>query len=183
MGSCFNPFLKFDEFITVGIDIVPAVEVRVCLKSFLLTWWHLKGFPVCWLSAGITEWKNRSWNGSSVCSVVKQIQQKAKWSLLCNYKSTDFHGWIDSVPSVKTDKFDSIFLFVCLFFPFLECLQVWLPQPSASAAPSACRWCSGGLPAPAPQPHRLPARPAFPRGGLLPASILLSLTVPALDLL
>ncbi|XP_072520125.1 S-adenosylmethionine sensor upstream of mTORC1 [Salminus brasiliensis] len=26
VGSCFNPFLKFDEFITVGIDIVPAVE-------------------------------------------------------------------------------------------------------------------------------------------------------------
>lgn len=29
VGSCFNPFLKFDEFLTVGIDIVPAVEVRV----------------------------------------------------------------------------------------------------------------------------------------------------------
>lgn len=28
VGSCFNPFLKFDEFLTVGIDIVPAVEVR-----------------------------------------------------------------------------------------------------------------------------------------------------------
>jgi hypothetical protein len=27
VGSCFNPFLKFDEFLTVGIDIVPAVEV------------------------------------------------------------------------------------------------------------------------------------------------------------
>ncbi|KPP74330.1 putative methyltransferase BTM2 [Scleropages formosus] len=26
VGSCFNPFLKFDEFVTVGIDIVPAVE-------------------------------------------------------------------------------------------------------------------------------------------------------------
>ncbi|XP_066505996.1 S-adenosylmethionine sensor upstream of mTORC1 [Hoplias malabaricus] len=26
VGSCFNPFLKFDEFFTVGIDIVPAVE-------------------------------------------------------------------------------------------------------------------------------------------------------------
>ncbi|XP_048864572.1 S-adenosylmethionine sensor upstream of mTORC1 isoform X2 [Brienomyrus brachyistius] len=26
VGSCFNPFLKFDEFLTVGIDIVPAVE-------------------------------------------------------------------------------------------------------------------------------------------------------------
>ncbi|KAG9342284.1 hypothetical protein JZ751_016786 [Albula glossodonta] len=27
VGSCFNPFLKFDEFLTVGIDIVPAVEI------------------------------------------------------------------------------------------------------------------------------------------------------------
>lgn len=36
VGSCFNPFLKFDEFLTVGIDIVPAVEVRT-LFSFLLT--------------------------------------------------------------------------------------------------------------------------------------------------
>lgn len=27
VGSCFNPFLKFEEFLTVGIDIVPAVEV------------------------------------------------------------------------------------------------------------------------------------------------------------
>ncbi|XP_027893868.1 S-adenosylmethionine sensor upstream of mTORC1 isoform X2 [Xiphophorus couchianus] len=26
VGSCFNPFLKFDDFLTVGIDIVPAVE-------------------------------------------------------------------------------------------------------------------------------------------------------------
>ncbi|XP_051918111.1 S-adenosylmethionine sensor upstream of mTORC1 isoform X1 [Hippocampus zosterae] len=26
VGSCFNPFKKFDEFLTVGIDIVPAVE-------------------------------------------------------------------------------------------------------------------------------------------------------------
>ncbi|XP_030222866.1 S-adenosylmethionine sensor upstream of mTORC1 isoform X1 [Gadus morhua] len=26
VGSCFNPFLEFDEFLTVGIDIVPAVE-------------------------------------------------------------------------------------------------------------------------------------------------------------
>ncbi|XP_077567270.1 S-adenosylmethionine sensor upstream of mTORC1 [Stigmatopora nigra] len=26
VGSCFNPFMKYDEFLTVGIDIVPAVE-------------------------------------------------------------------------------------------------------------------------------------------------------------
>ncbi|RXM28084.1 putative methyltransferase BTM2-like [Acipenser ruthenus] len=26
VGSCFNPFLKFDEFLTVGIAIVPAVQ-------------------------------------------------------------------------------------------------------------------------------------------------------------
>ncbi|XP_048355532.1 S-adenosylmethionine sensor upstream of mTORC1 [Sphaerodactylus townsendi] len=26
VGSCFNPFLKFEEFLTVGIDIIPAVE-------------------------------------------------------------------------------------------------------------------------------------------------------------
>ncbi|KAM3832359.1 S-adenosylmethionine sensor upstream of mTORC1 isoform 1-T1 [Vipera latastei] len=26
VGSCFNPFLKFEQFLTVGIDIVPAVE-------------------------------------------------------------------------------------------------------------------------------------------------------------
>ncbi|XP_019748884.1 S-adenosylmethionine sensor upstream of mTORC1 isoform X2 [Hippocampus comes] len=28
VGSCFNPFKKFDEFLTVGIDIVPAVELQ-----------------------------------------------------------------------------------------------------------------------------------------------------------
>lgn len=39
VGSCFNPFLKFDEFLTVGIDIVPAVEVWVliCSAYFLFT--------------------------------------------------------------------------------------------------------------------------------------------------
>ncbi|KAM6960687.1 S-adenosylmethionine sensor upstream of mTORC1 [Aplochiton taeniatus] len=26
VGSCYNPFLTFEEFLTVGIDIVPAVE-------------------------------------------------------------------------------------------------------------------------------------------------------------
>lgn len=36
VGSCFNPFLKFDEFLTVGIDIVPAVEVRVLIVSLHL---------------------------------------------------------------------------------------------------------------------------------------------------
>lgn len=35
VGSCFNPFLKFDEFLTVGIDIVPAVEVWVYLFWFV----------------------------------------------------------------------------------------------------------------------------------------------------
>lgn len=38
VGSCFNPFLKFDEFLTVGIDIVPAVEVRG-----LLFWMFVSG--------------------------------------------------------------------------------------------------------------------------------------------
>lgn len=36
VGSCFNPFLKFDEFLTVGIDIVPAVEVRPPALGFSL---------------------------------------------------------------------------------------------------------------------------------------------------
>lgn len=36
VGSCFNPFLKFDEFLTVGIDIVPAVEVWVLFHSIHL---------------------------------------------------------------------------------------------------------------------------------------------------
>lgn len=68
-------------------------------------------------------------------------------------------------------------------FSHSECVQMWLPQPSASAASSAGRWCSRGLPPPAPKPHRLSAGPAFPRGGLLPASVLLPLAIPALDLL
>lgn len=37
VGSCFNPFLKFDEFLTVGIDIVPAVEVSLFILLILLT--------------------------------------------------------------------------------------------------------------------------------------------------
>ncbi|XP_059916318.1 S-adenosylmethionine sensor upstream of mTORC1 isoform X2 [Gadus macrocephalus] len=32
VGSCFNPFLEFDEFLTVGIDIVPAVELQQPLE-------------------------------------------------------------------------------------------------------------------------------------------------------
>ncbi|XP_078272804.1 S-adenosylmethionine sensor upstream of mTORC1 isoform X2 [Rhinoraja longicauda] len=32
VGSCFNPFLKFDEFLAVGIDIVPAVELQQPLQ-------------------------------------------------------------------------------------------------------------------------------------------------------
>ncbi|XP_055505971.1 S-adenosylmethionine sensor upstream of mTORC1 isoform X2 [Leucoraja erinacea] len=32
VGSCFNPFLKFDEYLAVGIDIVPAVELQQPLQ-------------------------------------------------------------------------------------------------------------------------------------------------------
>ena len=70
----------------------------------------------------------------------------------------------------------------CLFSPS-ECVQVWLPQPPASAASPAGRRRGRHLPPPSPQPHRRLARPAVPRGGLLTAPLLLPFTVPALDLL
>ncbi|NP_001076819.1 S-adenosylmethionine sensor upstream of mTORC1 [Xenopus tropicalis] len=34
VGSCYNPFLKYEDFLAVGIDIVPAVET-VCKCDFL----------------------------------------------------------------------------------------------------------------------------------------------------
>lgn len=130
--------------------------------------------------------KQRTWNETTQTEVsvaVKQIQQKANWNKLCIrqlqvHRFSCFHVWIELLEWKEL----SFGLFACIF-SFSECLQVWLPQPSASAASSACRGCSGGLPTPAPQPHRLPACPAFSCGGLLAAAVLLSLTISALDLL
>ena len=38
VGSCFNPFAEFDEFLSVGIDISPAVTVMGLLLIIIINY-------------------------------------------------------------------------------------------------------------------------------------------------
>lgn len=128
--------------------------------------------------------KLRTWNYTTKTEVsvaVKHISQISKVKQTLHFAITSPMIFIFGLNRVYWEwKELNSGLFACIIS---ERLQVWLPQPSASAASSACRGCSGGLPTPAPQSHRLPARPALSCGGLLAAPVLLSLTISALDLL
>ncbi|XP_072291291.1 S-adenosylmethionine sensor upstream of mTORC1 [Eucyclogobius newberryi] len=88
VGSCFNPFLKFDEFLTVGIDIVPAVEsVHKC--DFL----NLQLQPPLQLSRDAVEAFLRQLH-SPIDSLPAQLFHVVVFSLLLSYFPSPYQRWI-----------------------------------------------------------------------------------------
>ncbi|XP_070972144.1 S-adenosylmethionine sensor upstream of mTORC1 isoform X2 [Oncorhynchus clarkii lewisi] len=77
VGSCFNPFLKFDEFLTVGIDIVPAVELQQPLQ--------LAGDTV---EAFLRQLR------SPIDSLPAQLFHVVVFSLLLSYFPSPYQRWI-----------------------------------------------------------------------------------------
>lgn len=88
VGSCFNPFLKFDEFLTVGIDIVPAVE-SVYKCDFL----NLQLQPPCQLSQDALETFLRQLH-SPIDSLPAQLFNVVVFSLLLSYFPSPYQRWI-----------------------------------------------------------------------------------------
>uniref|UniRef100_A0A3B3ZA09 S-adenosylmethionine sensor upstream of mTORC1 n=1 Tax=Periophthalmus magnuspinnatus TaxID=409849 RepID=A0A3B3ZA09_9GOBI len=88
VGSCFNPFLKFDEFLTVGIDIVPAVEtVHKC--DFL----NLQLQPPVQLSRDAVEAFLRQLH-SPIDALPAQLFHVVVFSLLLSYFPSPYQRWI-----------------------------------------------------------------------------------------
>lgn len=88
VGSCFNPFLKFDEFLTVGIDIVPAVE-SVYKCDFL----NLQLQPPCQLSQDALEAFLLQLH-SPIDSLPAQLFNVVVFSLLLSYFPSPYQRWI-----------------------------------------------------------------------------------------
>lgn len=88
VGSCFNPFLKFDEFLTVGIDIVPAVE-SVYKCDFL----NLQLQPPLQLSRDAVEAFLRQLH-SPIDSLPAQLFNVVVFSLLLSYFPSPYQRWI-----------------------------------------------------------------------------------------
>ncbi|KAJ8245660.1 hypothetical protein GJAV_G00273100 [Gymnothorax javanicus] len=88
VGSCFNPFLKFDEFLTVGIDIVPAVEsVHKC--DFL----NLQLQPPLQLeSAAVDAFLQQL--RSPIDALPAELFHVAVFSLLLSYFPSPYQRWI-----------------------------------------------------------------------------------------
>lgn len=88
VGSCFNPFLEFDEFLTVGIDIVPAVEsVYKCdfLNLQLQQPLQLAGDAV---DAFLRQLR------SPIDALPAQLFHVAVFSLLLSYFPSPYQRWI-----------------------------------------------------------------------------------------
>lgn len=88
VGSCFNPFLKFDEFLTVGIDIVPAVE-SVYKCDFL----NLQLQPPLTLARDAVEAFLRQLH-SPIDSLPAQLFHVVVFSLLLSYFPSPYQRWI-----------------------------------------------------------------------------------------
>lgn len=88
VGSCFNPFLKFDEFLTVGIDIVPAVQ-SVYKCDFL----NLQLQPPLQLSRDTVEAFLRQLH-SPIDSLPAQLFNVVVFSLLLSYFPSPYQRWI-----------------------------------------------------------------------------------------
>ncbi|XP_021431750.1 S-adenosylmethionine sensor upstream of mTORC1 isoform X2 [Oncorhynchus mykiss] len=88
VGSCFNPFLKFDEFLTVGIDIVPAVE-SVYKCDFL----NLQLQQPLQLAGDTVEAFLRQLR-SPIDSLPAQLFHVVVFSLLLSYFPSPYQRWI-----------------------------------------------------------------------------------------
>ncbi|XP_075905386.1 S-adenosylmethionine sensor upstream of mTORC1 isoform X3 [Nelusetta ayraudi] len=88
VGSCFNPFLKFDEFLTVGIDIVPAVET-VYKCDFL----NLQLQPPVQLAGGAVEAFLQQLH-SPIDALPAQLFHVVVFSLLLSYFPSPYQRWI-----------------------------------------------------------------------------------------
>ncbi|XP_041965627.1 S-adenosylmethionine sensor upstream of mTORC1 [Alosa sapidissima] len=88
VGSCFNPFLKFDEFFTVGIDIVPAVE-SVYKCDFLNL--QLQQ-PLQWASDAMEAFLEQL--QGPIEALPAQLFQVVVFSLLLSYFPSPYQRWI-----------------------------------------------------------------------------------------
>ncbi|XP_056272337.1 S-adenosylmethionine sensor upstream of mTORC1 isoform X2 [Pseudoliparis swirei] len=88
VGSCFNPFLKFDEFLTVGIDIVPAVE-SVYKCDFL----NLQLQQPLQLASDAVEAFLRQLR-DPIDALPAQLFHVAVFSLLLSYFPSPYQRWI-----------------------------------------------------------------------------------------
>ncbi|XP_003967528.1 S-adenosylmethionine sensor upstream of mTORC1 isoform X1 [Takifugu rubripes] len=88
VGSCFNPFLKFDEFLTVGIDIVPAVE-SVYKCDFL----NLQLQQPLQLAGDAVEAFLRQLH-NPIDSLPAQLFHVVVFSLLLSYFPSPYQRWI-----------------------------------------------------------------------------------------
>ncbi|XP_061576827.1 S-adenosylmethionine sensor upstream of mTORC1-like [Cololabis saira] len=88
VGSCFNPFLRFDEFLTVGIDIVPAVE-SVYKCDFL----NLQLQQPLQLAGDAVEAFLRQLR-SPIDALPAQLFHVAVFSLLLSYFPSPYQRWI-----------------------------------------------------------------------------------------
>ncbi|XP_026880355.2 S-adenosylmethionine sensor upstream of mTORC1 isoform X1 [Electrophorus electricus] len=88
VGSCFNPFLKFDEFLTVGIDIVPAVE-SVYKCDFL----NLQLQQPLQLAADALETFLRQLHGP-IDTLPAQLFHVVVFSLLLSYFPSPYQRWL-----------------------------------------------------------------------------------------
>lgn len=156
VGSCFNPFLKFDEFLTVGIDIVPAVEVRfmihsvhLCLFCFKLLMTRMK-YVIFSCHLEVCQ-HHKAKTTPELCpagvfvvlfsGLCKQFQQKAEQKAPHIRQPEKLNGVTMAIGAKQQMiRFEPQYLLI--FYPscsFLECVQVRLPQPSAPAATPAGR--------------------------------------------
>uniref|UniRef100_H3CSR8 S-adenosylmethionine sensor upstream of mTORC1 n=1 Tax=Tetraodon nigroviridis TaxID=99883 RepID=H3CSR8_TETNG len=88
VGSCFNPFLTFDEFLTVGIDIVPAVE-SVYKCDFL----NLQLQQPLQLAGDAVEAFLRQLH-NPIDSLPAQLFHVVVFSLLLSYFPSPYQRWI-----------------------------------------------------------------------------------------
>ncbi|XP_063053046.1 S-adenosylmethionine sensor upstream of mTORC1 isoform X2 [Engraulis encrasicolus] len=89
VGSCFNPFQKFDEFLTVGIDIVPAVD-SVYKCDFL----NLQLQPPLQWSCGAVEEAFLQQLQGPIDTLPGQLFQVVVFSLLLSYFPSPYQRWI-----------------------------------------------------------------------------------------
>ena len=109
VGSCFNPFLKFEEFLTVGIDIVPAVEV--CVVVYFV-FWDLNILRVCLLSKALSL---HFWKGKYISCVhvdKRLFQFQTKW-IFCQNLSV-WLAYVNLNNNISVNLF--CFLFIVCYY-------------------------------------------------------------------
>ncbi|EHB00290.1 hypothetical protein GW7_01185 [Heterocephalus glaber] len=88
VGSCFNPFLKFEEFLTVGIDIVPTVESVYKCDSL-----NLKPQQPLQLAQDVTDAFLKQLK-NPIDSLPGELFYVVVFSLLLSYLPSPYQRWI-----------------------------------------------------------------------------------------